>query len=50
MPFPIDRLDSHQHAHLRGDLDHLLASRQARSRFVQSGGAVVFHWIRTSFS
>src|ERR1039457_6110226 len=42
----IDGFDRHQHPHLGGDLDHLSALRQARSRFVQSGGAVVFHWIR----
>src|SRR5205807_9142589 len=39
----IDRLDGHQHAHLSGDLNHLSASRQARSRLPQSGGAAVFH-------
>src|ERR1700674_5588332 len=42
----IDRLDGHQHAHLSGDLNHLSASRQARTRFAQSGGVAVFHWIR----
>ena len=42
----IHRFDSHQHAHLRCDLNHRSASRQARSRLPQSGGAVVFQWIR----
>jgi hypothetical protein len=44
IPFSsIDRLDGHQHAHLRCDLNHLSASRQARSRLIQSGGAAAFH-------
>src|SRR6266446_2947552 len=43
----IDRLDGHQHPHLRRDLNHLSASRQARSRLVQSGAAAAFHWMRT---
>src|ERR1039457_1883476 len=43
----IDRLDGHEHAHLRRDLNHLSASRQARSRLIQSGGAAAFHWMRT---
>src|SRR5271169_63150 len=42
----VHRFDRHQYAHLRRDLNHLSASRQARSRLVQSGGAVVFHWMR----
>src|ERR1022692_2980551 len=42
----INGFDRHQHPHLGGDLDHLSAFRQARSRLVQSGGAAVFHWIR----
>src|ERR1039457_5165579 len=43
----IDRLDGHEHTHLRRELNHLSASRQARSRLVQSGGAAAFHWMRT---
>src|ERR1035438_4718409 len=42
----VDRLDGHQYAHLRGDLNHPSVSRQARSSVVQSGGAVAFHWMR----
>jgi hypothetical protein len=42
----VDRSDGHQHAHLRRDLNHPSVSRQARSRVVQSGGTVAFHWIR----
>jgi hypothetical protein len=43
----IDRLNGHQHPHLRRDLNHLSAFRQARSRLAQSGGAAAFHWMRT---
>jgi hypothetical protein len=42
----VDCLDGNQHAHLRRDLNHPSVSRQARSRIVQSGGAVAFHSIR----
>jgi hypothetical protein len=42
----IDRLDRHQNAYLRSDLNHLSVSRQARRRFAQSGEAVVLHWMR----
>src|SRR6266511_968507 len=36
----------HQHAHLRGDLDHPWISCQARSTLAQSGGTAAFHWTR----
>src|SRR5262245_10590403 len=39
-------LNSDQHTHLRRDLNHLSASRQARNRLVQSGCLPAFHWIR----
>ncbi len=42
----VHRLNRHQHAHLRRDLDHPWVSRQARSKPVQSGGTAAFHWIR----
>src|SRR6266700_1798902 len=43
----IHRLDRHQHAHLRRDLDHRSALRQARSNAAQSGGVGVLQWIRS---
>jgi len=38
--------NGHQHAHLRRDLDHPSASRQARSKPAQSGGAAALQWMR----
>src|SRR5262249_19679791 len=40
------RLDRHQHAHLRRDLNHPWVSCQARSKPVQSSGTAAFHWMR----
>src|SRR5215831_6269679 len=42
----IHGFDRHQHAHLRGDLDHPCVSCQARSKLAQSGGIAAFHWTR----
>jgi len=43
-PFaPVNRLNRHQHAHLRRDMDHRSASRQARRRLAQSGEVEPFH-------
>src|ERR1035437_5584932 len=39
----VDRLDRHQHAHLRRDMNHRSASRQARRRLAQSGVEEPFH-------
>jgi hypothetical protein len=39
----IDRLNRHQYAHLRRDVDHRSASRHARRRLVQSGAEEPFH-------
>ena len=39
----IDRFDRHQHAHLRRDMNHRSASRQARNRLAQSGAVDAFH-------
>jgi len=39
----IDRLDRHQHAHLRRDMNHRSASRQPRNRLAQSGVEKPFH-------
>jgi hypothetical protein len=33
---PVNRLDRHQHAHLRRDMDHRSDSRQARKRLIES--------------
>jgi hypothetical protein len=38
-------LDGHQHAHLRGDLNHRSESRQARRRLVQFGAPRIPNWI-----
>src|SRR5450631_3561537 len=40
---PVNRLDRHQHAHLRRDMDHRSDSRQARNRLIQSGAVDAFH-------
>src|ERR1017187_3081568 len=40
---PVNRLDRHQHAHLRRDMDHRSDSRQARSSIAQSGVEEPFH-------
>jgi len=46
IPFPaVNRLYRNQNPYLRRDLNHPSASRQARSRLIQSGGAEAFHWM-----
>jgi hypothetical protein len=42
----IDRLDRYQHPHLRCNLDHRSALRQASSNAAQSGGVAAFQWMR----
>jgi hypothetical protein len=41
----IDRLDRHQDAHLRGDLNHA-DSHKLRLNPARSGGVTPFHWTR----
>jgi len=40
------QVNGYQHVHLRRDLNHPPASRQARNRLAQPGGVAAFHWMR----
>jgi hypothetical protein len=43
----VHRLDRDQHPHVRCDLNHRSALRQARSNVAQSGGVLLLQWIRS---